>query len=183
MNRKHINVLIVVLFVLLTGALVLSVLEYRRLENSLPYLLPGDEPEFNFELVDSAGYRFKGEIFKKKTVLLFIYRDSDRTTDNWLIWSSIAELASDLEVKSYGLILNEGFDRFYYALEKMDKDQWFKVFAPVHRSRFTDCFRIKYNLSQTLVVDNGIVKMVKFGKLLDEDYEDIMKLIRDLSQE
>lgn len=183
MKGKRVLFFFIALSVLLASAFIWSLSAYVELENSLPYLLPGEEPDFDFSSVDSRGVIFPGEDFKKGVVLLFIYRDADRATDNWLIWSSLADLVRKYGVKSYGLIINEGFNKFYYALDKMDKDEWFKVLAPVERNRFLENFRIKYNSSQTLVVKDGEIRMLKFGKLLDDDYEALIREVKSLVEE
>ncbi len=173
------NTLLLVIFVLLIFSVFLNyklfVLNtYHR--SLIPFLLKGERIK-NFSLLDQNARFIEPFRLKKGISLVYIFlKDCSPCDKNIVYWRKIAKIFNQ-KISVIGVVLGTPTDAFNFA-EKANLN--FQIYVPDDLAKYTRDMRLMINQSQTIVLQDGKVKMVKMGNMDGSIAIDLINFIKGL---
>jgi peroxiredoxin len=129
---------------------------------------------------DASNNKERTDISKiqKRGVISVIFIFSQPCTPcekNLTFWKKITSV-SKKKIDIYGIVFGDISEatRFSESL-KLN----FPIFIPTHEKQFKKKFRVKFNLSQTILCREAKVIYCKAGELSTDDYFEIVKIIKE----
>jgi peroxiredoxin len=153
----------------------------NALKNALPYLIPGETlPNLDLISVDEQAQEFK-ELPPDKPVLFYIFpRISCLSCDKNIIFlEKFSNILGD-SVSIRGIVLSNLSKAYNFSREANFK---FPVYIPEDSEQFMKTFRVKLNLSQTLVCQGNEIRHAWLGDLKSQDATAIIKLVRSMRKD
>ncbi|MCP4214785.1 MAG: redoxin domain-containing protein [bacterium] len=170
----------IVLIALLVAALMVSGLfniklfkENQDLKKALPYLFKSESVEY-FDLIDTSGANITLSDLESQNALVLIFsQPCNICNKNIDLWNKIASLVKG-QCEVYGII--PGDAGYSTDIEKKVK---FKLYYPADRKQFSDVFRLRMNLPQTIIYSQNKVIYIKLGELTGTDFTEIVRALRN----
>jgi hypothetical protein len=145
-------------------------------KDKIPYLLEGEQVE-NADLIGQDGKFIDPLRIKKGISIIFVFLKRCSPCDkNIIFWKKIAKLFKD-EISVTGVVLNTPTEAFNF--ENKTKLN-FKIYVPDDLPAYIRDMRMMINQSQTIVLQDSRVKMVKLGDLDGNSAVKIISLIKGL---
>jgi peroxiredoxin len=160
-------IILIIVVIFSTFSIVKLVRANNRLREHLPYLIAGEKIK-NFDLIGMNNERITlGHIREsKKPILIFIFsRPCTPCNANIVYWKRMSEILKGRAIV-YGIVLDDFKNANDFSLSA---NLNFDIYVPDQIGRFIKCFRLKFNLSQTILYHSNKVKLLKSGDLSNED--------------
>ncbi|MCP4215291.1 MAG: redoxin domain-containing protein [bacterium] len=142
----------------------------------LPYLLQGEAPE-DIDLVSEDGKNVRLSDLESSASLIFIFRQPCSTCNkNLRIWNRIHKIVKE-NCNVYGIVLGE-----LAKTVDVSERATFDIYVPADVPRFRESFRVKINLSQTIIFNAGKAAYVHLGELQSDDFTGIVRYIKALEE-
>jgi peroxiredoxin len=131
----------------------------------------------NVDIIDQDGQFIDPLRLQKGIAIVFVFlRNCSPCDKNIIFWKKIAKIF-DNKISVTGIVLNTPTEAFNFE----DKAKLnFKIYVPDDLEKYTRDMRMLINQSQTIVLKDGRVKMVKLGDLNGESAVEIINLIKGL---
>jgi peroxiredoxin len=148
----------------------------KHYKSLIPYLLEGEKIK-NVDLIDRDAQLTNPDQLKKGISVVFVFLKNCSPCDkNIIFWKKIAKLFKN-RISVVGVVLNTPTEAFSFA----DKAKLnFKIYVPDDLQKFTEDMRMTINQSQTIVLQDGRVKMVKLGDLGGNGATEVVKKLKGL---
>jgi len=176
---KYKNNIIAILFVLLviSGYSNYKFFQLNRYYKKLiPYMIRGESLK-NAQLLDETGQLIDSSILKKGVSIIFVFlKECSPCDTNITFWKKIAKVFKD-KVSIYGIILNTPTDALNFS-EKAKLN--FKIFVPDKLEQLISDWKLQSKFSQTIVLKDGKVSLLTYGKLDGDSTKQIVKEVRGL---
>lgn len=147
----------------------------------MPYLSAGETiPDLDLISVDEQVREFE-ELPSDKPVLFYIFPHiSCLSCDKNIIFlKKFSNILGD-SISINGIVLSNLTQAYNFSREANFK---FPIYIPKDSKQFLKTFRIKINLSQTLVCQGNEVRYVWLGDLKSQDAAAIIKLVRSMRKD
>lgn len=141
----------------------------------VPFLIQGEVlPGLDF--YDGSGQALSIRHLKEKPMLLFVFeRPCSTCTPNISFWNKLNEIANE-KADVFGVI-----QELHEMFELVENNKLpFRLIAPKSFDEFRKKWRVYMNLSQTYLVHQGKVKLVRVGDINPDDIKGIVNEISRL---
>jgi peroxiredoxin len=148
----------------------------KHYKEKIPYLLEGEKIA-NVDIIGQDGQFIDPLRLKQGISVIFVFLKNCSPCDkNIIFWKKIAKLF-DNKISVTGVVLNTPTEGFNF--ENKTKLN-FKIYVPDDLPEYTRDMRMMINQSQTIVLKDGRVKMVKMGDLDGKSAVEVINLIKGL---
>ena len=143
-------------------------------KSAWPFLLRDEKVKY-FDLISEDGSRINDSVLRNDNpnLILIFPRQCTQCDKNINIWKRIVTFLNGT-VKTYGIVLNDISEA--NNIRKQTKIN-FNLYIPADLKMFLDKFRIKSDVSQTILYD-GRIKFIALGELSPGDSKELIKLGR-----
>ncbi len=176
-DKTFIFILAIISIFIISGFIYYKLIQKNKLvKNSLPYLTSGEKIDY-FSLIGENGDEIDASTLKEDNpTLIFIFpHECTLCEKNLIIWKRIVSILEG-RVNTYGIILDDMSEGLKIK-EKTNLN--FQLYIPADIEKFLKQFRIKSNLSQTILYDNG-VRLLTLGELAAGDTKELIKFCREI---
>lgn len=163
---------ITILLVIFGFTLVKLVERNKGLKSRIPHLSEGDDIVY-FDLHNIDNERIDASVLKsRKPSLIFLFpRPCAPCSNNIAFWSKMA-LITQKNANIFGIIAGRAKDaRDFWAKKKTP----FNIYFPGDLELFLKKMKIRSNMSQTILCQNGRVEMIRLSDLDGEMYTEFLK--------
>lgn len=181
MGKERLTKLFTVLSLLVAVYMVSqSYLKEIRLKESMPFLTEGEEIEY-FRLVDTEDKEITETDLQNGPALLYIFRMPCSTCNsNFKYWNRMSKILKKHNILSYGIIPGNASEMFTLA---ESRTVFFRLCTPCDLGKFKEAFRLKTDLSQTLLIDKGEVHKIKPAHLNGKTFRAFINEAKKLNKE
>jgi len=173
------NIIIPSILILLFFSIYMNYKQYalnKHYKNLIPYLLVGEEIE-NVDLIDKDAQLIDPMQLKKGVSVVFVFlKECSPCDKNIVFWRKFAKLF-DKKISVTSVVLNTPTEGFKFA-EKAKLN--FNVYVPDDLPKYVRDMKMSINQSQTIILKDGRVEMVRVGILDSETAIEIMSKIKGL---
>ncbi len=175
--RKLVLYLGLTLLILSTVVSVKLYLDNQHLLEAFPILIQNERIP-SFDVIDTDAQDYSEESLNKGINAVFIFKKPcSFCSDNMLYWGRIARRFTEAGGRVFGVVLGNP-DEMFRLKEKVGDE--FIPCSPNNEVEFVKNMRIKMNLEQTLIINNGKVAMSKLGALSGNDFIEVIKVFNKL---
>lgn len=177
-KRRYSSIILVLaaIIIFLGFSLFKVIQQNQDIKQALPYLYYGETIDYFNVIGVSNGAPEQNSLQDGKPCLLFIFSRPCTTCDkNLHLWRKMAGILKE-EAAIYGIVLGNVTEGYNFAEQARLN---FPIFVPNDLEKFIQNFRIKLNLSQTIVCKDKRVIHLKMGDIDGEESTNIIGLVRN----
>ncbi|MCP4213165.1 MAG: redoxin domain-containing protein, partial [bacterium] len=131
----------------------------------------------HLDLIGADGRNINAASLEKNTHILVIFdTPCSKCNKNLPIWNKLAVLSKGTDVKVHGIVPDEPGKAVKFAETKA---AIFDIYSPVDLETFRADLRVRINLPQTIVYQDGKIKYISLGLLGRDGYVKIKAFLEE----